>query len=199
MRFLELAKNRYTAKKYDAEQKIPENMMQELKEILRLSPSSINSQPWKFVFIGDEELKSRLAAASYFNEDKINQASHLVVFSVLDSVEMFEQQIRQRLPEGSLYYYDTFIKPAPEAEIRSWMKHQVYLSLGFLLSAAAQMGLDTSPMEGIQTEQYKEILGLKAFQPLFAVALGYRHPEDKNQPIHTAKSRLDPVEVIEAY
>ena len=45
-------------------------------------------------------------------------------------------------------------------------------------------------MEGIQNDKYKEILNLKDHQPLFAVALGYRNPEDTNQPSINAKSRL---------
>lgn len=41
MNFLELAKNRYTTKSYRNE-KISEDKIQELKEILQLAPSSIN-------------------------------------------------------------------------------------------------------------------------------------------------------------
>ena len=79
------------------------------------------------------------------------------------------------------------------------MHHQVYLSLGIFLSAAAEMGLDSSPMEGIQSEEYKKILKLGDYQPLFAVAIGYRDPEDKNQPIFTPKERLPLESVIETY
>ncbi|WP_286851441.1 nitroreductase family protein, partial [Sphingobacterium sp. UBA7253] len=46
MAFLETAKQRYTTKKYNSEALIPEEKIAELKEIIRLSPSSINSQPW---------------------------------------------------------------------------------------------------------------------------------------------------------
>jgi len=199
MSFLALAQNRYTAKKYNETKKIPAEKIQELKEILRLSPSSINSQPWKFVFVGQQALKSKLAAVSYFNAEKINQASHLVVFSALDNVQRFETDIKQRLPEGNVAYYNKFVQPGGDDNIRSWMQKQVYLSLGFFLSAAAHMGLDSSPMEGIQTREYREILGLKDYQPLFAVALGYRHFEDRNQPALSAKSRIAIPEIIEAY
>lgn len=199
MHFLELAQNRYTAKKYDADKKIPETTIQQLKEILRLSPSSINSQPWKFIFIGDQALKQKLAAVSYFNEEKINQASHLIVFSGIDNIEEFEQQIHQNLPEGSVNYYKNMVKPLGDPQIKSWLKNQVYISLGFFLSAAAHLGLDSTPMEGIQADAYREILGLAHHQPLFAVAIGYRHPEDKNQPSISAKSRIQASAVVEAY
>lgn len=196
MNFSTLAKNRYTTKKYDSTQKISESQIQELKEVLQLSPSSINSQPWKFTFVSDEAMKNALAAVSYFNEPKIKDTSHLVVFSVIDNLELFEKQIKTYLPEGSVGYYNQFIKTLPEEEIKAWLGHQVYLSLGFFLSACASMGIDSTPMEGIMNKEYDSILGEKDYYPLFAVAIGYRDENDANQPALKPKSRIPFEEVI---
>lgn len=197
MNFTVLANSRYTTKKYDPTQKISADKIEQLKEILRLSPSSINSQPWKFTIVSDEALKAELAAVSYFNEQKIKDASHLVVFSSIDDITLFEKQINQHLPEGSVTYYNTFLKPLPETEIKSWLQSQVYLSLGFFLSACASMDIDSSPMEGIQADKYAEILKLDGYKPLFAAAIGYRNPEDANQPAIKAKSRLEMEAIID--
>ncbi|MBL7869655.1 MAG: nitroreductase family protein [Flavobacterium lindanitolerans] len=199
MNFLDLAKSRYTTKSYNPNKRISEETITELKEILSLSPSSINSQPWKFIFISDEKLKSELAGVSYFNQQKINDASHLVVFSVIDDIQLFENQIRQNLPEGSVNYYNQFLKPKPESEIKSWLEHQVYLSLGFFLSACASMDIDSSPMEGIKNEEYDKILQLDGYRSLFAVSIGYRNPEDFNQPSVKAKSRLSLEQTIQSF
>ncbi len=51
MNILALIQKRYTAKKYNAHKAIPQEKIEELKEILRLTPSSINIQPWKFTFV----------------------------------------------------------------------------------------------------------------------------------------------------
>ncbi len=198
MNFLGLAKSRYTTKRYNANEKIADDKIQQLKEILRLSPSSINSQPWRFVFVSNEKTKQDLASVSYFNEQKINEASHLVVFSVIDSVENFEEQIRQNLPEGSVNYYNNFLKQLPETEIKSWLQHQVYLSLGFFLSACASLEIDSTPMEGIKTEEYNKILQLDGYETLFAVAIGFRNPEDTNQPSVKEKFRLALEDVIKS-
>ena len=40
---------RYTVKKYDANKRISADDLATILEALRLSASSINSQPWKFV------------------------------------------------------------------------------------------------------------------------------------------------------
>lgn len=197
MSFTDLANSRYTTKKYDPTKKIPEHLVQQLKEILRMSPSSINSQPWKFSFISDEQVKNQLADVSYFNAPKIKDASHLVVFSAIDDLSLFEAQIGEHLPEGSVAYYNQFLKPLPEAEIKSWLQKQVYLSLGFFLSACASMEIDSTPMEGIQYDAYAEILQLDGYKTLFAVAIGYRNPEDANQPELKGKARL-PLEKVVA-
>lgn len=196
MNFLDIAKNRYTTKKYDKNGKISDDKIQQLKEILRLSPSSIDSQPWKFVFVSDEETKEKLAKVSYFNEHKVQDGSHVVVFSVIDKIELFEKQIKENLPEGAVNYYNNMIKPKPESEIKTWLQSQVYLSLGFFLSAVASLEIDSTPMEGIQTEEYTKLLKLDGYKTLFAVALGYRNPNDENQPAITPKSRLKIEDII---
>ena len=198
MHFLDLAKTRYTTKNYDPNQKISDSNVQQLKEILRLSPSSINSQPWKFFFIEDEKTKNELADASYWNAQRIKDASHLVVFTAIDAIEKFEQQINEHLPEGSVNYYNNFLKPLPETEIKSWLQHQVYLSLGFFLAACVSMEIDSTPMEGIQNQEYDKILQLNGYKTLFSVAIGYRNPEDSNQPSLNPKSRLPLDQVIQA-
>ncbi|MCL7987103.1 nitroreductase family protein [Sphingobacterium sp. lm-10] len=196
MSFLSLAKSRYTTKSYNEHKKISKETIHKLKEIIRLSPSSINSQPWKFTFVSEGSVKQELATASYWNAQKINEASHVVVFSAIDDIEKFEKQINEYLAEGSLNYYNQFVKAKGEAEIKSWLQHQVYLSLGFFLAACASMDIDSTPMEGIQHLEYDRILGLTGYKTLFAVAIGYRNMEDTNQPSFNPKLRLPTEQVI---
>lgn len=197
MHFLDIAKNRYSTKQYNPNEKIAEDIVQQLKEILRLSPSSINSQPWKFTIISDTKVKSALATVSYHNLEKIEQASHLVVFSVIDNVEKFETENLSQLPEGAVNYYHQLVKPLGEAGIKNWMQHQVYLSLGFFLASCASMGIDSTPMEGIQPEAYDDLLQHDGYTALFAVAIGRRDPEDFNQPARKPKLRRPLEEVVE--
>ena len=195
---LHLAEHRYTTKKYNPTQRIPENRILELKNIHRLSPSSINSQPWRFIFVSDEAIKEKLAKQSFFNEEKIKDASHLVVFTVINDINKFEEQIEKHLQPGSVGYFKQFLKPLPEDQIKSWLSNQVYLSLGFFLGACASMGIDSTPMEGIQKDGYDTILKLDGYTTLFAVAIGYRDEEDANQPTLKQKSRMDLEAVVQS-
>ncbi|ANQ50678.1 NAD(P)H-dependent oxidoreductase [Flammeovirga sp. MY04] len=197
MEFIDIAKSRYTTKKYDASKKVSEADIERIKEILQYSPSSINSQPWKFTIVGNQELKEKLGKASYFNEEKLVEGSHVVVFSVVESAAKFEENMESYLAEGAVWYYNNFLKPQGDEKVQNWMSEQVYLAIGYFLSAIASMNIDSTPMEGIENDKYKEILGLDGYQPLVAVMIGYRDEEDGNQPAKTAKSRLELDSVVE--
>lgn len=191
MSFINLMNQRYTTKKYDNSKRIEREKIEELKEILHLSPSSINSQPWQFTFVSDEEVKTKLSEVSWLNTSKVLDSDMVVVFSSINNVALFEQQIEKELPEGAVNYYKEFIKPLPEAQIKAWFAKQVYLSLGVFLSACAEMGIDATPMEGIEPKNYDKILNQTDYSTLVAVAIGYRDVEDFNQPSKKPKSRRD--------
>lgn len=192
MPFLEVAQNRYTTKTYNGEI-IPEETLHVLKEILRLAPSSINSQLWQFIFVGDEHKNEIFAPLSLMNEERVKQASHIVIFRVLESVEHFEEEAPSYISEGGRTFYQQYIKPQGEAHVKAWMEHQVYVALGYFLSACAIMGIDSTAMEGILPQAYDQHLPKDGYQTLFAVAIGYRDPEDKNQPSITPKKRKESV------
>ncbi len=195
MSFLDLAKNRYTTKTY-SDKKIDANKIEELKEILRLSPSSINCQPWHFTFVGNSEVKEKLAKVSFFNEQKIREASHLVVFSVIDNLEKFEEIITNNLHPLAVDYYKNAIKSQGNEVAKYWLEKQVYISLGYFLTACASEGIDSTPMEGLIGSEYDKILNNNGYRTLFAVAIGYRNEEDGNQPYITPKSRLPLGDII---
>jgi nitroreductase / dihydropteridine reductase len=189
MSFLESMRNRYTTKVYDGSKKIDPEKIEQLKEILQLSPSSINSQPWQFTFVSDAETKQQLSKISWHNTDKVINCDTVVVFSRVENIALFEQDIETRLPEGAVGFYRQFTKPKPANEINAWFEKQVYLALGVFLSACAEMGIDATAMEGIEPDKYDEVLNQKDFKTIVAVAIGYRDPEDFNQPSKKPKAR----------
>lgn len=190
MNFLDLMKLRYTTKKYNPNYKVEAEKIETLKEILNLSPSSINSQPWTFVFIDNEDLKKELAEFSFHNKEKVLNCSHVVVFNAIDDIKYLEKHLTENLPEYAINYYNAMIKQKPEHEIKSWLQKQVYISLGVFLTACPSLEIDATPMEGIETDKYTEILKLEHHKTVFAVCIGKRDDEDSNQPNVTPKRRI---------
>ncbi|WP_298353535.1 nitroreductase family protein [uncultured Dokdonia sp.] len=197
MSFINAMQERYTTKVYDETKKIDPKHIEELKESLRLSPSSINSQPWKFTFVSDQDTKEKLSKVSWINTEKVTKSDTVVVFSRVDDLSLFEEQIKRELPQGMVDYYNENLKPLPKEQVTAWFDKQVYLSVGVLLSACAVMGIDATPMEGIEPVNYDKIIGNDGYATLVAVAIGYRDEEDFNQPSKNPKSRIALDKVVE--
>ena len=197
MNILELIKKRYTAKKYNADKAIPQEKIEDLKEVLRLTPSSINIQPWKFTFVQNPEIKAKLASVSMHNKEKINQAQLLVVFSVADDLDAFQKVVENELPQARRDWYNQMKASMPEADLKIWLSKQVYIALGVGLTASVALGLDSTAMEGIESDKYRDILNMAAYKPLFAMAVGYGSEDDFNRIEITPKSRRLQESVIE--
>ncbi|RSD31289.1 nitroreductase family protein [Vibrio pectenicida] len=203
---------RYTTKKYDASKRISAENMQIIKEALRLSASSINSQPWKFIVIESDEAKERLhgtfANNFQFNQPHAKEASHTILFAYDPKFtkEKFSKRVDAEVSSGHLPadMYDQFMGAYLFAEMCTdengynggWTKAQVYIAVGNLLHTLARLGVDSTPMEGVDAE----LIG-KEFEAELdghvcevAVALGYtKADEDYNHGLPKARLALDDV------
>lgn len=213
MNLSELVKTRYTSKAFDPSRKIPAETFAQLETLLRYAPSSVNSQPWHFVVASTEEGKARLAKAAQggyaYNEAKIRNASHVVVFCIrrdLDAehlaavLEQEDKDGRFATPEAKAgqhksrsFYVDLHRNEYKDAQ--SWAEKQLYLAFGTLLLGAAALEVDACPMEGFDAKLLDEELGLsaKGLTSVVLAGLGYRSSEDFNAKL--PKSRL-PADVV---
>ncbi|MFA9191607.1 nitroreductase family protein [Flavobacterium sp. FZUC8N2.13] len=196
MNILELIEKRYTAKKYNTDKVLPQEKIEDLKEILRLTPSSINIQPWKFTFVQNPEIKAKLASVSMHNTEKINQAQLLIVFSVADDLDAFQKVVNE-FPPARRDWYNQIKANTPETDLKIWLSKQVYIALGVGLTACIALGLDSTAMEGIETDKYQDILNMTAYKPLFAMAVGYGSEDDFNRIEISPKLRRSQESVIE--
>lgn len=193
MDIIKLLQSRYTTKVYDPSFRLSEEQLATIKEVLRLSPSSINSQPWAFELIEDEALKSVLAEESRSNLERVKQASLLIVFYTYRDVEtLIKERIDTQEDPVQTYFHNYVASQVSEA-IQAWQTHQVYIALGVLLTSLASMGLDSTPMEGINVDKYDEILGREKYRPVLAVLVGRHAEDDFNHPSRKSKQRRNDV------
>ena len=78
------------------------------------------------------------------------------------------------------------------------MEKQVYLNIGSFLLGVASLGIDATPMEGIDVKALDEEFKLreKGFTAVIAASIGYRAKSDFNSTEKTPKSRLSESEII---
>jgi nitroreductase len=198
---------RYATKKFDPARKIPAEDWRTLEQALILSPSSYGMQPWKFVVVTDPAVKERLVPLSW-GQRQVADASHTVVFAVrkgLDAADIDRYLARIAEVRGvtveSQAGFRKMLVGSVEAATRggfldNWMTHQVYIALGQFMAAAAMLGIDTCPMEGIEPAKYDEVLGLPAqgYATVVACPAGYRAADDRCAAL--AKVRFPAEEVI---
>jgi len=196
---------RYATKHFDPHRKIPDSDLHTLLEAMRLAPSSFGLQPWKFIVVTDQDLKTKLMAESW-NQAQVRDCSHLIVFAArrtvdvhyvdhfIDSVAQQRNVDRHHL-QGYRNVMADFVRKTAH-EIGNWAERQCYLPLAILLQTAAQMQIDACPMEGLDPIGYDRLLGLGAeFFTVCACPVGYRSEHDKYAKM--AKVRFSTDEVIE--
>ena len=189
---LEALRWRYATKQFDPARAIPAATWAALEESLVLTPSSLGLQPWRFVVVTQPELREPLQAASY-GQSQPRDCSHFVVFTVrrgLDEAHISRHVARtaavRGVTEESLAKFRGMMQGSVERARRegtldTWQDHQAYIALGQFMLAAALLGVDTCPMEGIEPRRYDEILGLAGTGDgtVVACAAGYRSAGDK--------------------
>jgi nitroreductase len=213
---------RYATKKFDPTKKIPESVWQALEQSLVLSPSSFGLQPWKFFVIRNPEIRQQLLAHSW-GQKQVVEASHLVVLAIkkdvsasdvdryinrmsevqqvpVENLEGFANVIKNFLTEPPYELngqFDTAGNPTVRLSyIDQWSARQTYIALGFFMTCAAMLGIDTVPMEGFVPAKYDEVLGLpaKGYSAVVLCPAGYRADDDKYAS--TPKVRYPTEEVV---
>jgi nitroreductase len=188
---MEVLQWRYATKLFDANKKIPPDVLDGLLDVLLLSPSSFGMQPWKFIVVEDPALRASLQSHSW-DQSQVTQASHYIVLVVRDSLTAVDvdewlarlAEVRGVTPESLAEYrakMTGFITRLDAAQKFTWTSRQAYIALGQLMTCAAMLGVDSCPMEGFSPAAYDEVLGLlgTGYRAVVACALGYRSEDDK--------------------
>lgn len=184
---------RYATKKFDSSKKVSEKDLNTLLDAAQLTASSYGLQPYRFFVIENSDIRSKLRKASW-DQPQITDASYVLVLankatfdeSLVDNY--IDNLIETRgVTKKDVEDYSQMMKGAllglTDAQKKSWTSNQAYIALGNLLTIAAEMEIDTCPMEGFDNEQYNEILGLndKNLNAAVVLAIGYRSDEDQTQ------------------
>ena len=183
---------RYATKMFDPARRIPADVWAALEETLVLTPSSFGLQPYRFLVVQDAALRAKLLPHSW-GQKQVVEASHYVVLAARTSmdeaaIDTFLQRTcdvrgvtRESLAGYRGMMTGMLLSEGFKPRVPHWAAHQAYIALGNLMTAAAVVGVDACPMEGIAPAEYDKLLGLagSGFATVVACALGYRASGDK--------------------
>ncbi len=204
---------RHTAKKYDVTRKVSQADLDVLFEAMRLSASSINSQPWKFIVIESEQAKARMDKTflnkHQFNQHHVFDSSQIILFAHNpaytrdDYAKVVDKGIEDKRTavENKEKAFASFVfaelNTGENGDTSAWTKAQTYIALGNTLHTLARLKIDATPLEGIDSElvseEFKEELA--GYQCDVALAIGYHHQEDDFNA-KLPKSRLSMADIL---
>ena len=182
---------RAAVKRFDPSRKLPQEDWDFLLEVVANSPSSYGLQPYRVLEVRGVELRRKLSEASY-GQPQVTDSDRFLVFAIEDDfgeaeVDAHLERLRtvRNLPSEAVGAYrekvmTRIVNGLTPVQRKAWQARQAYIALGALMWAAAQRGIDTCPLEAIDTERYAELLDLpwKGLTAVVACAVGYRGADE---------------------
>lgn len=210
MNLIENLNWRYAAKAYNPTKKVSEESINKIVEAARLAPTSSGLQPFKVIVIKNQEIKEQLVKGA-LNPECMRYCSHVIVFAAwdrytadrIDKVYDFTTDERD-LPRGRFASYTDKLKEIYLNESadknHAHAARQTYIALGLALAQAAELKIDSTPVEGFNNELIDKVLGLDQ-QGLKSVSLMYvgYSDEEKDWLKNMKKVRVPKEEFVIEY
>jgi hypothetical protein len=187
---------RYACKDFDTDKKISEEDFAFILETGRLSPSSFGWEPWKFLVIQNKELREQLKQFAWGAQRQLPSASHFVILlarkapgtkagsdyikHIADDIQQLPQEINQMKTEFYKKFQDKDFDLTDDRKLFDWASRQTYIPLANMMSSAAQINIDSCPIEGFDRANLESFLAkenmvdTEQFGVSAMVAFGYR-------------------------
>ncbi|MBI2075835.1 MAG: nitroreductase family protein [Candidatus Aenigmarchaeota archaeon] len=192
MDFEDVVKQRRSVRSYDTERQVSDEQLKKLFELVKLSPSSYNLQPWEFIVVKDVENKRRLKDCAQGQKHVEECSAAVIVIADTNPMSHADDIFEDRLKRG---YYTAEQKERNLNKVRElakksfeerrvWAVRSTSLACMTLMLAAKDMGLSTCPMEGFDAGCVKKEFKIPdGYEIVMLITLGY----EKNRPLPRLK------------
>lgn len=189
MSLLEDLNWRHAVKAYDPNKKVSQENIDKIVEAVRMAPTSSGLQPFKVIVVQNQEIKEKLMKGA-LNPECMRDSSHVILFAAWDTYteeridKVYDYTTDERgLPRGRFGTYTDKLKSIyltqPAENNFAHTARQTYIALGLALAQAAELRVDTTPVEGFDNAVVDEILELKKYglKSVSLMYVGYADPE----------------------
>lgn len=177
---------RYATKKYDPTKSVPQAYIDKIVEAARLAPTSSGLQQFRVIVVTNQALKEKIVPIAW-DQQVIADCSHLLVFAAwdhytearIDDMYNYTTDVRG-LPRGRFNSYTAKLKETYlQQSARENFVHtarQAYIGFGMAIAQAAELKVDSTPIEGFSPDKLDELLDLnkKGLRSVTLLTLGYR-------------------------
>ena len=180
MEFREILKKRRACHNYLPDKEFTDEQFRELIEMVAMTPSGYNAQPWEFVLIRDKEMLKNIQSIA-FDQEHVTQCSAMIaVLGDLNIGRNADEILKDWVKYGYCTedkvptYRNTFTKNRKRDRLFGMALRNAALSVMTMLYAATDMGLATCPMMGFSQRKLIEFLEIPEDRiPVMLVAIGY--------------------------
>jgi nitroreductase len=145
---------------------ITDELINDLARSAQLAPSCFNNQPWRFVFVYEQEMLKKLHEALSKGNVWAHSASLIIaVFSKKEHDCMLKNR--------DYYLFDTGI------------------ATGFLVLRATEMGLVAHPIAGFDDEKVKEILDIPEDATVITLVIISKHSETISPTLSDKQAKIE--------
>lgn len=191
---LDIFHRRVSTRHYDPARTISADDFAAILECGRLSPSSVGSEPWRFIVVQNRVLRGKLKPVAWGTRNTLDDASHFVIIHAkkharYDTAFFREVIARRGIPPEqvpqTLEAYKNFqthdLRIADdERALFDWACKQTYIALANMMTGAAMLGIDSCAIEGMHYDSVNRILSEEGlldtedYGVSVAVTFGYR-------------------------
>lgn len=191
------ANRRYATKKYDPTKHIADQDWRTILEVGRLSPSSFGYEPWKFILL-NQQVKNDIKPFAWGAVNSINGADKLLLILARTDVTYDSKYVQHLVNDIKDKHYSPTAGPSQrfknfqekdlainnDRERFDWASKQTYIALANMMTAAAELGIDSCPIEGFNYAQLNtyladhQLVDTNHWHASVMVSFGYR-----DQPI----------------
>ncbi|MAE63003.1 MAG: reductase DrgA [Phycisphaeraceae bacterium] len=175
MEVLDAIAKRRSVKHYDGEHKLTEQEIRTLLNAAALAPTSFNMQNRHFVVVTDQEVKDRLHAAAW-GQDQVRDAALVVAVTGAMKAHLKTDRYLREAPDAVRQQFEPLILKfygGKDTLLRDEACRSVGLAAMNLMLTASTLGYASCPLIGFDPAKVSEILGLDAdHPPLMLVVIG---------------------------
>lgn len=175
---IDALERRFTCKRYDPNGHVSDEDFSTILEAGRLSPSSFGFEPWKFLVIESDELLGKILDCCWGAKKNADRTVVILARRGVDAQSTWAHQIsghvhglspedeRARLATFEEFQRSDLHVLESDRALFDWAGKQTYIALANMLTAAALLGVDATPVEGYDADALNELLVKEgAFDP----------------------------------
>ncbi len=159
----EAIRARRAVKHFDPEHQMTEEEITELLSLAVLSPTAFNIQNWRFVVVRDNELRQKIRAVAW-NQEQVTDTSLFIVLCA--DLKAWEKQ-PDRYWKNAPKEIQDFMLPAIDSYYRGReqvQRDEAMRSCGIvaqtLMLTAKSLGYDSCPMDGFDFDEVAKLIKL---------------------------------------